>query len=300
MASELPTGALSNLASSVKNIVTGQTADADAHTKVQATQVEAKVAAPAAKKVDTTVEAHHDGTTVHKEKASAVEHETVKSHEHEKVDTVIDKEIHQDHYHTTIQPVKDKNVLPTQHIYQDNEEEREIDHRNNAAKKEAAREAASIHDEKDVKATTHSKEVAPTQEGQHIHHHIHETIQPVIEKETIQRQVVHTTNHIHETEHLNDEHHGATVAPAITMAEFEKGKGGATGAAVTEGVLKEEKPKVKSSASVSKEVSMTDFENGVAKEESRKREAPTGDVDIEAATKVGKIDATEAHNPLSQ
>lgn len=57
------------------------------------------------------------------------------------------------------------------------------------------------------------------------HSHIHETIQPVIERETIQPEVVHTTNHVHETHHLNAEHHEATTAPAVSLSEFEKKAG---------------------------------------------------------------------------
>lgn len=159
MASELPPGALSKLANSVKNIVTGQSENVD----------DMDVEVRDAKKVDKTVETRDDNTTVHKDKAAAVVHEDVKSHEHEKVDTVVDHEVHKDHYHTTIQPVKDKKVLPTQHVYQDNEIEEEIDHRDNTAKEKAKKEAAKIHNEKKVEDTTHSKDFTPTSENKHIH-----------------------------------------------------------------------------------------------------------------------------------
>lgn len=228
MAAELPPNALSKLAASVKSIVTSQVEDEnvdDVNVEVKAKAVDN---ADKTKTKTKTVEAHDDGTTVHKEKSAAVVHEDVKSHEHEKVDTVVDKEVHKDHYHTTIQPVKDKNVLPTEHVYQENAIEEEIDHRDNTAKKQAEKEAAKIRNEKQVEDTTHSKEYAPTKEHEHVHHHIHETIQPVIERETVHQKVIHTTNQIHETEHLNAEHHKATVAPAVTLEEFEKQTGGKT------------------------------------------------------------------------
>lgn len=152
------------LATSVKSLVTGQSNNVD-EMDVDVQDIKVKDA----KKVNKTVEAHHDDTTVHKEKAAAVTHEDVKSHEHEKVDTVVDHETHQDHYHTTIQPVKDKNVLPTEHVYQENEFEEKIDNRNNAAKKKAKEEAAKIHNEKEIEETTHSKEIAPTNEHEHVH-----------------------------------------------------------------------------------------------------------------------------------
>ncbi|KAI1844175.1 hypothetical protein JX266_009659 [Neoarthrinium moseri] len=284
MASELPSGVLSNLASSVKNIVTGQPEE----TEVDASK------APAAKKVHQTVESHHDGTTVQKEKAAAVVHEDVKAHEHEKVDTVVDKDVHQDHYRTTIQPIQDKNVLATKHEYRENEAERDIDHRDNKAKEQAKREAAKFHNEKIVEDTTHSKERAPTKKEEHIHHHIHETVQPVIERETLQDKIIHTTNHIHETEHLNDKHHEAKVAPAISMADFEKGLGSQSGASVSSTVdSKQGKPQTRSATSTK------NGQSGIAVD-SKKRDTTSEAMDIDAATKVGKLDATEASNPLRQ
>lgn len=254
MASELPPNALGKLASSVKNIVTGVPLEDQNETN-----------APATKQVDKTVETTDDAT-IHKEKQAPVVHEDVKSHEHEKVDTEVDHEVHQDHYHTTIQPVKDKNVLPTKHVYKENEVEEEIDHRNNEAKMKAKEEAARIKNEKNVEDTTHSREYAPTKEHEHIHHHLHENIQPVIERETVQQKVIHTTNQIHEKEQLNDEYHEATVAPAISMDEFKNG-GAKTGTTVT------------------KDIEMP--VSGV-KATAKKREA-LGDVDVEEASRVESI-----------
>lgn len=130
-----------------------------------------------------------------------------------------------------------------------------------------------------------------------LHSHIHEIIQPVIERETIQEKVIHTTDHIHEVEHLKDEHHGATVAPTITMADFEKGPGGQTDIGVAKALLTEEKHKGES-ASVVKKVSTSELKKGQAGTavDSKKRSAPTGAVDIEAATSVGKLDATNSNN----
>ncbi|KAL5586276.1 hypothetical protein FOBRF1_016146 [Fusarium oxysporum] len=259
MASELPPNALGKLASSVKNIVTGVPLEDQNETNAPATK---QVDKSLDKTVDKTVETTDDAT-IHKEKQAPVVHEDVKSHEHEKVDTEVDHEVHQDHYHTTIQPVKDKNVLPTEHVYKENEVEEEIDHRNNEAKMKAKEEAARIKNEKNVEDTTHSREYAPTKEHEHIHHHLHENIQPVIERETVQQKVIHTKNHIHEKEQLNDEYHEATVAPTISLDEFKNG-GAKTGTTVT------------------KDIEMP--VSGV-KATAKKREA-LGDVDVEEASKV--------------
>ncbi|ENH67244.1 hypothetical protein QWA68_006888 [Fusarium oxysporum] len=271
MASELPPNALGKLASSVKNIVTGVPLEDQNETNAPATK---QVDKSLDKTVDKTVETTDDAT-IHKEKQAPVVHEDVKSHEHEKVDTEVDHEVHQDHYHTTIQPVKDKNVLPTKHVYKENEVEEEIDHRNNEAKMKAKEEAARIKNEKNVEDTTHSREYAPTKEHEHIHHHLHENIQPVIERETVQQKVIHTTNHIHEKEQLNDEYHEATVAPAISLDEFKNG-GAKTGTTVT------------------KDIEMP--VSGV-KATAKKREA-LGDVDVEEASKVGKSKITLSQKPM--
>jgi hypothetical protein len=49
---------------------------------------------------------------------------------------------------------------------------------------------------------------------------VHETVQPVVEKETIAPSVVHTTVPVHERHHAAPEHHGTSVLPTKTMADF--------------------------------------------------------------------------------
>lgn len=170
---------------------------------------------------------HHD-TTVHEAVAPAVVHETIKPHQHEEVNTAVDKEVHQDHYHRTVQPVQDREVLPEQHTAKLGAvQHREFDHRDHdATKKNLVQEQAQFKDERTVEGTTQSQSVAPTLGGEHVHHHIHETIQPVVQKEVIQPNVVHTTVPIHEVHHNAATHHGTTALPAMTMGEF-KAKGGA-------------------------------------------------------------------------
>ncbi|KAJ1326057.1 hypothetical protein MN608_09260 [Microdochium nivale] len=171
----------------------------------------------------------HD-TEVHEQVKPAVTHENVVKTHHEEVNTAVDREIHHDHYHHTVQPVKDKQILPEDHRHQvAGVEHREIDERDHSRTKQAvAAEAAKFKDERVVQPTVHTQSAAPTIQGEHHHHHIHETVQPVIQRETIQPTVVHTTIPIHETHHKKAEHHGTTALPAISMDEF-KSKGGAFG-----------------------------------------------------------------------
>ncbi|RAR07098.1 hypothetical protein DDE82_003040 [Stemphylium lycopersici] len=169
---------------------------------------------------------HHD-TTVHEAVAPAVQHEVVKPHVHEEINTAVDKEVHQDHYHRTVQPVQDRDVLPEAHTAKLGAvQHREFDHRDaDATKRALVDDQARFADERRIDDTTHSQSVAPTVGGEHVHHHIHETIQPVVQKETIQPNVVHTTVPIHEVHHNKATHHDTTALPAMTMEQF-KAKGG--------------------------------------------------------------------------
>lgn len=50
-------------------------------------------------------------TEVDEDVRQAVTDEQVRPHRHEHVTTAVDKEVHQDHHHTTVQPLKAKEVL---------------------------------------------------------------------------------------------------------------------------------------------------------------------------------------------
>ncbi|KAI1102555.1 hypothetical protein F4804DRAFT_343115 [Jackrogersella minutella] len=166
---------------------------------------------------------HHD-TTIHKSIEPAVKHETVKPTNHEYISTTVDKETHQDHYHRSVQPVQDREVLPEQHKYKvGNIQHREYDHRDHAnTQKVLAAEDDQWKDKRTVQDTVHTHSHAPTLQGENIHHHIHETVQPVLHKETIQPHVVHTTLPIHETHHNHATHHATTSLPPVSMYEYKK------------------------------------------------------------------------------
>lgn len=169
---------------------------------------------------------HHD-TTVHETVSPAVQKENVKPHLHEEVNTAVDKEVHQDHYHRTVQPVKDREVLPEQHEHNlVGVEHRNIDHRDHESTKRAlAADQGQFRDERVVADTTQTQSAAPTIAGEHVHHHIHETIQPVVHKETIQPKVVHTTVPIHEVHQNAAQHHQTSELPPVDISTF-KNKGG--------------------------------------------------------------------------
>lgn len=158
----------------------------------------------------------------------AIQNEHVTRTQHEQATTAVDREVHQDHFHTSVQPIKDKEVLPEQHTHQMAAvETRNINHGNDEhVRQRLEAEKAQFKNTREVGDVQHTHSAAPIVAGEHVHHHVHETIQPVIQKETIQPSVVHTTIPVHEVHHNEAKHHSATALPAVTMAEFQK-QGGA-------------------------------------------------------------------------
>ncbi|CAG8979832.1 hypothetical protein HYALB_00002604 [Hymenoscyphus albidus] len=169
---------------------------------------------------------NHD-TTVHETVNPAVTHENVTRTQHENKTTAVDREIHQDHYHTSVQPVKDREVLPEKHTHQmAGVEHREFNHGNDELVKQRLQsEAAQFKDHRTVGDVQHTSSAKPTLVGEHVHHHVHENIQPVVQKETIQPSVVHTTVPVHEVHQNEAKHHTASQLPAVSMHDF-KNKGG--------------------------------------------------------------------------
>jgi len=173
---------------------------------------------------------HHD-TTVHEKVAPAVVNETTTKARHEEATTAIDREVHQDHYHTSVQPVKDREVLPEQHKHN----MIPVEHREHihgdaeAIKARLEQERLQFQNTRTEGRTQESHSVAPVIAGEHVHHHVHETIQPVVQKETIQPSVVHTTVPIHEVHQNEAKHHAASALPAVSMADFKKQGGSLTG-----------------------------------------------------------------------
>ncbi|KAI9752366.1 MAG: hypothetical protein M1815_000578 [Lichina confinis] len=183
---------------------------------------------------------HHD-TTVHENVAPAVVNETVKKTRHDEIQTAVvkaddpsataDREVHQDHHHTTVQPIKDREVLPETHKHHVAPvQERHLDHGNDAdIRRRLEQERARFHDTRVEAPTVQSQSTAPTVAGEHVHHHVHETIQPVLQKEVIQPTVVHTTVPVHEVHHKEPVHHTASALPAVSLSDYQRQGGTLSG-----------------------------------------------------------------------
>lgn len=160
----------------------------------------------------------------------AVEHEHVQPERREKEYVAVDQERHQDHYQTKVQPIQDSEVLPEQHHHlKENSEKKVFHHGDDGEQKDRLKteaEELGVHEDKRVVAPTHHTQAEEeTIEAEHIHHHIHENIQPVIEKKTIEPHVVHKTKAVHEVHFHEPEHHKATQLPPVTLDEFKKENG---------------------------------------------------------------------------
>ncbi|KAK6525679.1 hypothetical protein TWF281_010731 [Arthrobotrys megalospora] len=158
---------------------------------------------------------------IEQETKPAVLHERVKERQHETVTHAVDREIHQHHHQIHVQPIQDKvielekhhhNVVPVEHRTRHHGKDREV-------ATALATEHGKFKDERQVlpvEATNSTNVVV----GEHVHHHVHDYIQPVIERERVIPHVVHTTVPIHE--HIEHEPyiHKGNVLPTMTMEEF--------------------------------------------------------------------------------
>ncbi|CAK4030453.1 Hypothetical predicted protein [Lecanosticta acicola] len=170
---------------------------------------------------------HHD-TTVYERVAPAIYHETITREDHEDTQTVYDREIHQDHYHFTLQPVEDEevtedkvefNMLPVDQKVFAHGDPSDVE---NAISQEAAKFTTEIVRVDGNKTSSTSPPIV----GEHFHHHVHETIQPIINKRTLEPHVIHTTIPIREVHHNQSIFHATSSLPQLSMADFKR-QGGA-------------------------------------------------------------------------
>jgi len=168
---------------------------------------------------------HH--TDVDETVRPAVTQEQVKPHRHEEITQAVDREVHQHHTHTTVQPIAHEETLPEKHTHNViPTEHREIVHENpDQAESHVQAHLAQFQPSSTTQQTTHSVSAAPMVTGEHVHHHVHENVIPVIHKSTIQPEVVHTTQPIHETHHVQSQHHGVSALPMKTLDEFTQAGG---------------------------------------------------------------------------
>jgi hypothetical protein len=174
---------------------------------------------------------HHD-TTVHESVAPSVQKETVNEQQREEKQIVRDREIHQDHYHTSVQPIQDREVLPEQHHHNlKGVQHSTHDHRDHSHTKDKLQTEAVQFQNESVRAPAQysTSQAVPEVTGEHVHHHVHEKIQPVVHKEIVEPHVVHTTVPVHETHYVEAKHHTASTLPPIDMSDFKKQGGSLTG-----------------------------------------------------------------------
>ncbi|KXT00524.1 hypothetical protein AC578_4091 [Pseudocercospora eumusae] len=169
---------------------------------------------------------HHD-TTVHEKVAPAVTRETITRTEHEEVTTAVDQEIHQDHYHVSVQPITEEEYREEQHHHTLLPLEQEnFEHDDPAEVQSVLAEVASQF-RNEVNNVTAEKTTAtlPDIEGMHVHHHVFETIQPVITKRTFEPHVYHVIRQRHQIHHNRAIYHAPSTLPALTLADFLKNGG---------------------------------------------------------------------------
>ncbi|KAI0190575.1 hypothetical protein F4808DRAFT_465639 [Astrocystis sublimbata] len=163
-----------------------------------------------------------DSATMSKETAPAVEHETIRKQHELREQKVLDRERHQDHYKTTVQPLHEREVMPEKHHHeQANIQHQHINRDHGEAKAKHNQRQGQFKDET-VEAEAKREVVQePTLTSEHTHHHLHETIQPVIERETVMPSVTHKTIPMKETIQEPTLDEGVTINPAMTREEFE-------------------------------------------------------------------------------
>ncbi|KAK5627015.1 hypothetical protein RRF57_002730 [Xylaria bambusicola] len=163
-------------------------------------------------------------TSIDRTTADAVEHERIHKRHQEREQKVVDKERHQDHYKTTVQPLKEREVLPEEHQHaQADTQRRYVDHRDSEhdANTMLDRKKAQFKNTSEEASTQHQTIQEPTVTREHIHHHLHETIQPIVEKETVAPSVTHKTIPIKEVHREPTIDEGVTRNAAMSKEEFD-------------------------------------------------------------------------------
>ncbi|KAF2965024.1 hypothetical protein GQX73_g8539 [Xylaria multiplex] len=166
---------------------------------------------------------NNETASVDRTTAEAVEHETVHKKHLQREQQVIDRERHQDHHKTVVQPLKERDVMPEEHRYEQADvQRRNMNHNNEKDAKIMLERKQAQFKNTSEEAGTRSKTVQePTLTSEHVHHHLHETIQPVIERETVMPSVTHKTIPIKEMHQDPTLDEGITINAPMSREEFE-------------------------------------------------------------------------------
>merc|ERR1712230_206938 len=140
-------------------------------------------------------------------------------------DTTVDAKVNPAVEHTHVKKAHETReqtfVEKEKHHYEQESKEKNINRDDSTAREKAANDTAGYQssiDEKKFESST--KE--PTIVDEHVHHHLHETIQPVIEKEVLDPSVTHKRVDVKENIQEQSKHHGVTTNSAISVDEFQK------------------------------------------------------------------------------
>jgi hypothetical protein len=120
----------------------------------------------------------HD-TTIHRKVVPAVQNETVVAERHEETTTAVEKEIHQTHHHTKIQPIRATETLPEQHHHNIIPVEHKTFEHDDAEKikRSLDEERAQFFNTSQRVEGQQTASIVPIIEGTHVHHHVHEVSQ---------------------------------------------------------------------------------------------------------------------------
>lgn len=136
----------------------------------------------------------HD-TTVQEQLASEVYEDTHLPSRHVVYHTAIDREVHQPHYHTSVQPIEVEETRPEEYEHDVHEvDAKEFQHGDDKALKAfLAKQTAQFKSTQTTADVEHSEEDGDTATGEHVHHHVYKTIQPIIHRKIIRPTIIHTT-----------------------------------------------------------------------------------------------------------
>ncbi|KAF2401206.1 hypothetical protein EJ06DRAFT_492294 [Trichodelitschia bisporula] len=172
--------------------------------------------------------AGHNSTTVSESIAPAKTQETIQPTTEEHTQTALDREVHRHHTHTTVQPLTAQETLPATHEHVVKPySKREIEH---PAPPATATPPPTFTDQTQHNPTIATEHVVePTATSTHTHHHVKETVQPVIRKTTIQPQVLHVTAPVREVHRHGTQQHSTTTMPPVSVEQFKAAGGSLQG-----------------------------------------------------------------------
>lgn len=207
---------------------TSENTSGDAHSEVAESKTSsAKSVTPAttsstsATKQTSTV-ANNQGDTFDREivAEAPVVHERVHKTIIDENQTVVDREHEQDHYKKKIQPIAVKEGEAVEHTAGKNvHEERKLD---NSAKENTraklAAEDSKLQSTLDTDVKHESVQKADIV-NEKTHHHLHERVQPVLEKDVYQKEVRHNQKNVHEVVQDKDKIEETEVLPTVEKSE---------------------------------------------------------------------------------